>query len=744
MRKGFRFAPLSFAVLSLILTACPSAGGGGGTGSAPQITSFTANPESITAPGQAVALSWTVTNGVTGLEIDQGVGAVSGTSQVVYPTAATTYTLTATNSSGETSKSVDVGLGTGPGTGPGVEDGLPPSGTFGVSLTQGDFQSDQSGSIADASDPRIIRVQPGGTFYALVSYSDPGGITGATIYIANSSPPGLEADLVQGQDVGGFTLNGEVSGCVLDGTQTSVTCIYEIAVGSIPNITELPGVSGEFAYVFRTRVRDAADHESKSPPRGYVIVGDSGGTPTPPGNPNPPGNPDPPGNPNPPANRAPNADFTFDQQDGTLAVAFSGASSSDPDGDLLKYAWTFGDGTTATSRDFRKIYRGADDYTVSLKVTDPDSASDTETKTVTVEPVDGGGGGGPTPTNYALTVTKPMNGTVVSDPVGINCGTDCTQNYASGTKVKLNATPANGYKFDAWGGACSGTTCEVTMNAAKTVTATFSAVSTTPATYALTVTKSGNGVVKSNPAGIDCGSDCTQDYDSGTPVMLTATPGSGFKFDGWNGDCSGTTCQVTMSAARNVSAAFSATTQDLNAEAGPASKPGTVRTSVTLDGRNSTGATSYNWALTERPSGSSATVSGVTRALASFTPDVAGKYIATLTVGNGTETDPDSITINVSAASLPTPDADAGDDRETTVNVPTPLPLDGTDSKNAASFNWQVTKLEPGSTPTLATPKASTTTFTADVAGTYTVTLTVSDSNGKQPDKDTVEIEVNP
>ena len=55
------------------------------------------------------------------------------------------------------------------------------------------------------------------------------------------------------------------------------------------------------------------------------------------------------------------------------------------------------------------------------------------------------------------------------------------------------------------------------MDAAKSATATF-----TQQSFALTVTKSGNGTgtVTSNPAGMDRGVDCSQSYLSGTPVTL--------------------------------------------------------------------------------------------------------------------------------------------------------------------------------------------------------------------------------
>lgn len=69
------------------------------------------------------------------------------------------------------------------------------------------------------------------------------------------------------------------------------------------------------------------------------------------------------------------------------------------------------------------------------------------------------------------------SGTVTSDPGGIDCSTDCTHDYTHGTVVTLTATPAQGSVFLGWGGACSGTgSCVVTMNANKSVTATFAEV----------------------------------------------------------------------------------------------------------------------------------------------------------------------------------------------------------------------------------------------------------------------------
>jgi subtilisin family serine protease len=80
--------------------------------------------------------------------------------------------------------------------------------------------------------------------------------------------------------------------------------------------------------------------------------------------------------------------------------------------------------------------------------------------------------------------------------------------------------------------------------------------------YALSVTRQGTGAgtVASSPAGIACGTTCSASFETGTSVTLTATPLNGASFTGWGGACSGTgsTCVVSMSQARSVTASFAA------------------------------------------------------------------------------------------------------------------------------------------------------------------------------------------
>ena len=73
-----------------------------------------------------------------------------------------------------------------------------------------------------------------------------------------------------------------------------------------------------------------------------------------------------------------------------------------------------------------------------------------------------------------LTVGVSGSGTVASTPSGISCGSTCSASFANGAQVTLNETPASGWVFSGWSGACSGAgSCVVTMSAAESVTAAF-------------------------------------------------------------------------------------------------------------------------------------------------------------------------------------------------------------------------------------------------------------------------------
>ena len=89
---------------------------------------------------------------------------------------------------------------------------------------------------------------------------------------------------------------------------------------------------------------------------------------------------------NPAANQLPVAIATANTVTGTapLAINFDGSSSTDPDGDALTYAWSFGDGQTASGVSASHTYSTAGSYIATLQVSDGSGGSQTDTLTITV------------------------------------------------------------------------------------------------------------------------------------------------------------------------------------------------------------------------------------------------------------------------------------------------------------------------------------------------------------------------
>jgi len=67
-----------------------------------------------------------------------------------------------------------------------------------------------------------------------------------------------------------------------------------------------------------------------------------------------------------------------------LAVAFNGSASSDPDGTIASYAWTFGDGGFGTGVTISHTYNAAGTFTAILTVTDNGNATSTASTVIAV------------------------------------------------------------------------------------------------------------------------------------------------------------------------------------------------------------------------------------------------------------------------------------------------------------------------------------------------------------------------
>jgi len=159
----------------------------------------------------------------------------------------------------------------------------------------------------------------------------------------------------------------------------------------------------------------------------------------------------------------------------------------------------------------------------------------------------------------------PVKGAITSDLGGLNCGTGgsiCQADFKNGDQVTLTATPDPGNSFSGWKGVCTGfeTTCALTINASKTVSALFKAPSRI---LTVNMTPTNKGVITSQPKGVQCGGpngfNCNPPFELGTNVVLSAVPNPGYRVQQWSGDVDcgdSTTCAVLMDAHKNVAVAF--------------------------------------------------------------------------------------------------------------------------------------------------------------------------------------------
>jgi chitinase len=166
-----------------------------------------------------------------------------------------------------------------------------------------------------------------------------------------------------------------------------------------------------------------------------------------------------------------------------------------------------------------------------------------------------------------------------------------------------------------------------------------------------------------------------------------------------------------------------------------------LSTLVTLNGAASSDANydplTYKWALVSKPTNSTAALTPATLASATptFTPDIAGVYVATLIVNDGkVDSTPSAVTVTAAAANV-APVANAGTTQTVSrTNGSVVVTLNGTGSTDAngdvLTYRWVLTTQPVGSAAALVTtaPAApSQPTFTASVAGIYVATLIVND-----------------
>ncbi len=178
-------------------------------------------------------------------------------------------------------------------------------------------------------------------------------------------------------------------------------------------------------------------------------------------------------------NQPPNAAFTY--SDTLLAVNFTD-QSTDSDGTIVGWAWTFGDGATSSLQNPSHTYAASGTYSVSLTVTDNDGATDTATQNITVSD-------GTTPEMYVQNIV-------------VNVSNFFWFFYYADSTITIydtNGAPvSNATVYVTWSGAASGSPSATTNASGQVSFSTGYGFSGGP--FTITVTNVTHATITYNPA----------------------------------------------------------------------------------------------------------------------------------------------------------------------------------------------------------------------------------------------------
>jgi hypothetical protein len=219
--------------------------GGGGTGSMPAISSFGANPSTITS-GNSATLSWS-TSGATSIAITPGnfTSTQASGSTSVSPTATTTYTLTATNSAGSATQQITItvnpasskptinSFGANPTT---INSGS--SSTLSWSTTGATSIAITPGSSSSSNATGSTSVSPTATTTYTLSASNASGTTTATAKVTVSSGSSGGALTINTSSCPGGTQGSAYAGCTI--SVSGGTPPYTFSIDASGNFPPLP------------------------------------------------------------------------------------------------------------------------------------------------------------------------------------------------------------------------------------------------------------------------------------------------------------------------------------------------------------------------------------------------------------------------------------------------------------------------------------------------------------------------
>ncbi len=145
-------------------------------------------------------------------------------------------------------------------------------------------------------------------------------------------------------------------------------------------------------------------------------------------------------------NQSPTASFTFSCTD--LDCTFNASGSSDPDGSIAGYNWTFGDSATGSGVNPSHTYASGGSYPVTLTVTDNNGASNSTSRSVAVS-ITGGDTTAPVITNVSASVTKGTTFVIqwtTNEPANSVVIFTCCGTYSDSGLVTLHSMSFRGTK----------------------------------------------------------------------------------------------------------------------------------------------------------------------------------------------------------------------------------------------------------------------------------------------------------